>query len=601
MKKLIFAIALAIAGLQPSAAGQEGLRVEYLGANNSLVRIDTPKRYLLLPIEEAAPEAVVNVLADTRIDRTINVHLAINRVDYLVPFDLSPYAGRTVLLDIRTANNRTNSRDAGNDACWQEIRLADTFDTANREAFRPYFHHSPQWGWMNDPNGMYFHDGVYHLYYQHNEYGSLWGNLSWGHSTSSDLIHWQAQPEAIRPGGLGLVFSGSSAVDRDNTAGFGAGAVVSMYTSCGESQMQSLAYSTDGGKSFHIYEGNPVVCSDKECRDPNFFWYGPAKEWVLILAAAKEHEMWFYTSKDLKHWTKTGTFGHGYGCQDGVWECPDMMQLPIRGTKKSKWVLICNINPGCPFGGSAAQYFVGEFDGKTFRCDTEPAVTKWMDWGKDHYATVSFNDRETGRHTVVGWMSNWQYAASVPTRQFRSANTLPRELDLFTGDDGQTYLASTPSPELTALRGKPMTHTFTATEEKTVRPLPKTNGGAAELTIDLNARSASKVHIALANEAGEQTVMTFDPTKRQFAMDRTLSGLAGFSRDFPCTTTAPTPKGKALSLRIFIDHSSIEAFETRGRFAMTNLVFPTHPYTTVSVWTDKGRAAVNEMNVYPIK
>ena len=274
-----------------------GLKIHYLGANHSLVQVQEPQKYLLLPVEEAAPEATVNVLVNNKADQSFQVRLAVNRIDYLVPFALEQYKGKTVTFDIHTGNSRTNVRDAMADACWKELKLSDTFDDANREVFRPFYHHTPVYGWMNDPNGMFYKDGEYHLYYQYNPYGSMWGNMNWGHSSSKDLISWQHHPVAIQPNGLGAVFSGSSVVDKDNTAGFGKDAIIAIYTSAGASQIQSLAYSLDNGMTFHVYENNPIIAADKECRDPNMFWHEKSGKWILVLAAALEKEM---AEKSLK-------------------------------------------------------------------------------------------------------------------------------------------------------------------------------------------------------------------------------------------------------------------------------------------------------------
>lgn len=583
-------------------AQHTGLKVHHLGANHTLVQVLEPQKYLLLPIEEAAPEATVHVLVNNKVDRTLTLRLAMNRVDYLVPFELEKYKGKRVSFDVHTGNSRANVRDAMEDACWNDVKLSDSYNAENYEKFRPLYHHTPRYGWMNDPNGMFYKDGVYHLCYQYNPYGSMWGNLSWGHSTSKDLVNWKHEPEALIPDGLGLIFSGSSVVDKNNTAGFGKDAVIAIYTSAGASQIQSLAYSLDNGMTFQTYEGNPIITSDKECRDPNMFWHEKSGKWILILAAALEKEMWIYSSPDLKNWTKESAFGKGYGAQEGVWECPDLMELPVRGTDKTKWVLICNINPGGPFGGSAAQYFVGDFDGKTFTCDTKPEVTKWMDYGKDHYATVSWSNAPENRHTVIAWMSNWQYANNVPTQQYRSANSLPRDLELFQGKDGECYLAVSPAPEVKALRGKKVMKygSFSAGTKKASKKLPTENSGICEIGLELTARSADIIYITLANAKGEETVMSYDLAKHTFSMDRTKSGLTEFSKDFPAVTVAPCPVGEKQSLRLFIDRCSIEAFEGEGRFAMTNLVFPEEPYTTIAVSTEKGACRVNNLTVYPL-
>lgn len=603
VKKLIAMAAVVFSVGMMYAQSCDGLRIHYLGANHSLIRVEQPQKYLLLPVEESAPEATIKVLVNNKVEKTFQVRLAINKVDYTVPFDLTPFQGESVVMDVHTGNSRSNVRDAMDDACWSNVKLADAFDTTNHEIFRPLYHHTPVYGWMNDPNGMFYKDGEYHLYYQYNPYGSMWGNMNWGHSSSKDLVNWEHHPVAIEPNGLGTVFSGSSVVDKENVAGFGKDAIIAIYTSAGASQIQSLAYSTDNGRTFQTYKHNPIITADREARDPNMFYHEESGKWILILAAALDKEMWIYSSDDLKNWTKESAFGKGYGAQDGVWECPDLMKLPVKGTDESKWVLICNINPGGPFGGSAAQYFVGDFDGKKFTCDSKPEVTKCLDYGKDHYAAVSWSNAPENRHTIIAWMSNWQYANNVPTQQYRSANSLPRDLELFRGEDGDYYVAVTPAPEVEALRGaKPMKYgSFSAGSKKVSRKLPTANQGVCEIDLQLNACDAEKVYITLSNAQGEETVMSYDVKAKTFSMDRTKSGLTAFSQDFPAVTVAPHAEGSKQHLRLFIDRCSLEAFDGEGRFAMTNLVFPEHPYTSISVYTDKGRCKVNQLTVYPIQ
>lgn len=439
MKKLIktgiSTIAITVAFFA-AASATEGVKIEHLGINNTLVRVTPDSRYLLLPVQESNDDARINVLVDGNVTRTIYVRLAKTKVDYYVPFDLAPYKDCNLSMIVTTSQDRASVREAKDDACWTNIKTSDTFDTTNREKYRPAYHHTPLYGWMNDPNGMVYKDGVWHLNYQYNPYGSKWQNMTWGHSTSTDLVHWEHHPATIEPNGLGSVFSGSSAVDPTGSAGFGKDAIVAMYTSAGETQQQSLAWSDDNGMTYHIYQGNPVLTLDSEARDPNMFWDAANNRWVLTLAHALEHEMLFFTSPDMKEWTLESSFGKGIGAQGGVWECPDLFELTIDGTGEKKWVLLCNLNPGGIFGGSATQYFVGDFDGKKFTADTDSdgnIPTKWLDFGKDHYATVSWSDAPDNRRTAIGWMSNWQYAAEVPTMQFRSANTLPREIGLFKG------------------------------------------------------------------------------------------------------------------------------------------------------------------------
>lgn len=590
-----------------AASASDGVEVNHLGVNNTLVRVTGDSRYLLLPVQESTDDARINVLVDGNVAETIYVRLAKSKTDYTVPFDLTPYKGHDVMLDVVIPQSRGSVREAKDDACWRGIVLADTFDTANREKYRPAFHHTPLYGWMNDPNGMFYKDGRWHLYYQYNPYGSKWQNMTWGHSVSDNLVNWEHLPEAIRPNGLGSVFSGSCAVDHDNTAGFGNDAVIALYTSAGTSQMQSLALSTDGGLTFNIYPSNPVLTLESEARDPKVFWNDSTKEWNMILAHALDHEMLIFSSPDMKSWTLQSSFGKGLGAQGGVWECPDLFELPVAGTDEKKWVLLCNINPDGPFGGSGTQYFVGDFDGKTFRADTDAAgnvSTKWLDYGKDHYATVTWSDAPDGRRVALGWMSNWQYAADVPTMQFRSANTLPREMGLFRAPDGEVYASSAPSPELEALRGKLAAKVKKTTVGRKARSfaLPSENGGICEILMDIEASKAKTVNIVFSNSQGEKVVMQYDPAAATLSFDRTQSGITDFSEGFPAVTVTPTHEASGrIALRIFVDRSSMEVFGNDGEFVMTNLVFPRTPYTALSVSAEGGNAKVENLRIYSLK
>lgn len=527
-----------------SLSAADGVEINHLGVNNTLVRVTGDGRYLMLPVQEANDDARINILADGKIAETIYVRLAKSKTDYAVPFDLSPYKGKNVILDIVTPQGRGSVREAKEDACWEGLALTDSADLTDRETkYRPLFHFTPRYGWMNDPNGMFYKDGVWHLYYQYNPYGSKWQNMTWGHATSADLVNWKHEPIAIRPDGLGSIFSGSGAVDRGNTAGFGNDAVIALYTSAGTSQMQSLAYSTDNGKTFTKYPANPILTLESEARDPNMFYNAETGEWNLVLAHALDHEMLFFTSPDLKSWTLQSSFGKGIGAQDGVWECPDLFRLPVDGTDEKKWVLICNINPGGPFGGSAIQYFIGDWDGKTFTADTAAdgsIPTKWLDYGKDNYALVSWSDAPDNRRTAIGWMSNWQYAAEVPTMQYRSANTLPREIGLFRGADGQIYASSTPSPEVTTLRDKLVVNASKVSVKKNARvyTLPAVNDGVCEIIADFDAQKADSLEFVLSNKAGDRVVMRYN------SADRTLSRPQGkrhcrFQRKFPGSDRGP--------------------------------------------------------------
>jgi fructan beta-fructosidase len=555
-----------------------------------MVRPVNTHKYLLLPIEEKAGESRISLIVDNQTIHTMHVRLAVNKVDYYVPYGLSGYDADKLVLDIQGVTE--------NALCWQEMKLSDSFDKQNRELYRPIYHFTPEYGWMNDPNGMVYKDGEYHLFYQYNPYGSMWGNMHWGHAISKDLVSWQHLPVAIAPDGLGTIFSGSCVVDKNNTAGFGKGAIVAFYTSAGNSQTQSMAYSLDNGRTFKKHSGNPVVMSDlRDFRDPKVSWHEPTQKWIMILAAGQE--MQIYSSPNLIDWTYESSFGKGQGAHGGVWECPDLVQLPVKGTDKKKWVLICNINPGGPFGGSATQYFVGQFDGHRF-VNESPDKTKWMDWGKDHYATVTWSNAPDNRTIALAWMSNWDYANNVPTTQYRSANSVPRDLFLYESQ-GDTYMASVPSKELLALRDKGIKKgSFKVNKEYEVKNLLKKNEGAYEIELVIKNEGAQEISFCLYNAKGEEVVCTYNLDAMTFSMDRTRSGQVSFSKSFPVVTSAPVVQQDTYKLRLLVDKSSIEAFGDEGQFVMTNLVFPKEPYNRMKFTAKGGSCRVISMNIYKL-
>lgn len=565
IKKRISIFAMILATAFGTANAQEA---QFLGERHAMVRLSAEKKYLLLPVEERQEMAHLRVIKNNQLVKTLNCKLAVNKVDYYVPYEV----GEGELFDITFNGPISHGEAMKKFVCWEKMKYSDSFDTKNVEKHRPAYHHTPAYGWMNDPNGMFYKDGVWHLYYQYNPYGSQWENMSWGHSTSTDLMTWTPQPVALMGDGLGTMFSGSCVVDHKNTSGFGEGAVIAFYTTAGPSQTQSMAYSTDNGKTFTKYEKNPIITSTaRDFRDPHVFWNEEAGFWNLILAAGQE--MQIYSSQNLKDWKLESSFGKEYGNHGGVWECPDLMKMPVKGTDKEKWMLICNINPGGPFGGSATQYFIGSFDGHKFVCEDEPSETKWMDYGKDHYATVTFDNAPDNRRCAIAWMSNWQYANIVPTMQFRSANSIVRDLGLFEYK-GETYCSVSPAKEMAKARGKRLS--------------------APSETCEIVVTLSGDAQITLRNSKNERIVMTYDALEETFDMDRRLSGNISFSDAFPVSTVSPT-YGKVRELRIFVDKCSIEAFDGEGKMCMTNLVFPSEPYNRISV---KGKAKVK---IYSLK
>lgn len=596
MKRLLFCLVGLFTLATFAVAGD--VEVVDLGDGHGMVRINPTQKYLILPVEDTAPDVSISVMVDNVQVETFTVRLAINKVDYTVPYELSKYAGKHVVL--RFAMNpleREGARPKVKEAVFSNnLALTNNYDASNKETlWRPVYHFAPQWGWMNDPNGMVYKDGEYHLFYQYNPYGSRWGNMNWGHAISRDLVSWEHMPVAISPDGLGTIFSGSAVVDKDNTAGFGANAIVAFYTQASARQMQSIAYSTDNGRTFKKYAGNPVLTGDvADFRDPKVSWHEGTHKWILTLAVGQEIR--FYSSPNLKDWTYESNFGEGQGSHGGVWECPDLFELPVAGTSQKKWVLIVNINPGGPFGGSATQYFVGSFDGHKF-VNESPKATKWMDFGKDHYATVTWSNAPQNRVIALAWMSNWQYANEVPTMQYRSSNSVPRDLRLFV-KDGETYLQSAPSPELLALRkDKVMSKSFSVGKAYTIDQLMSDNKGTYEITMTVRQKKQGNLSMRLMNEQGEEIEYSLDMAKRELTCIRDKSGVAGFSKDF-ITPTVTQVDGGDLQLRFLVDRSSVEAFVNDGRFVMTNLVFPHTPYNKVMFSATGGSVSVKNFTVY---
>ena len=600
-----------------ACTGQEKLiHLTHQGDSLTVARIETSAKYLLLPIEEKEAEAQV-LLGDVPMD----VRLAVGKIDYTVPFPLSGKSGDSIVIRGLAANA----------LAWENLQVADTFDITNREIFRPVYHHTPAYGWMNDANGLVFKDGEYHLYFQYNPYGSVWGNMHWGHSVSRDLVHWQHLPVAIERDTMGHIFSGSCVVDARNDAGTGTNNIIAFYTSHRnmqpghQRQVQCMAYSSDNGRTFTKYEGNPIITPFdglENFRDPKVFWYAPQEKWVMIVSADKN--MRFYESRNLKDWTYMSEWGEGYGPQPNQFECPDFIQLPVDGDKqRMKWVMIVNINPGFVYGGSGTMYFVGDFDGHRFTCDTKPDCVKWLDWGKDHYATVCFSN--TGDRTIaVPWMSNWQYANLTPSKgQYRSANALPRELNLYTAADGQLLLSAAPVKELSSLRGKEEKIGDFNLGEKRVEHVA--DNGAFELQFHMQRAAKGRTGVELSNAEGEKTVIYFDSENHRVVMDRAESGIVDFGKDiephqletsssrracvdgllhfvndFAHATWAPVSDiAAAHEVRIFADRSSIELFVDGGRVAMTNLVFPTKPYDRLRFFSDE-KAQVKQAVLYPM-
>lgn len=596
-------------------SAQSNLKMEHQDDSLTLIHISHPQKYLLLPIQESSKEGKVKLDTGHPDDMAFDIRLATDSIEYYVPFELPENATEATVVI-----NKVSSKAI----CWENIHMSDTFDTSNKDYYRPVYHHTPLYGWMNDANGLIYKDGEYHLYYQYNPYGSRWGNMHWGHSVSKDLIHWEHLKPALARDTLGHIFSGSTIIDHLNSAGFGKDAMIAFYTSASDEhgQIQCMAYSYDNGRTFTKYDKNPVLTpfdNLKDFRDPKVFWYEPMKKWYMIVSADKE--MRFYNSSNLKDWKYLSAFGENYGIQPNQFECPDFVQLPVDGDSTNmKWALIVNINPGCLFGGSATEYFIGDFDGQSFTCDTKPEVTKFLDYGKDHYATVCFSN--TGSRAIaVPWMSNWQYANVTPVKQYRGANALPRELSLFT-KDGEIYMASDAVKETSCLRQETRKlNDFSINNEYLINDAFASCGAAFQIEMDFIPGDSQIAGFEMLNDKGEKTKIYFDMDKNRLVMDRTESGLIPFGElsephakethdrrktesvnyinDFALGTWAPLSlcKGNVYHLNIFVDICSVEIFVDNGRIAMTNLIFPTSFYEKMRFYTDQGKADVKNLSI----
>ncbi len=456
---------------------------------------------------------------------------------------------------------------------------------AYSEPHRPQIHFSPKQHWMNDPNGMIFYDNTWHLFFQYYPDSTVWGPMHWGHATSTDLVHWKEQPVALYPDSLGYIFSGSVIADTANTSGFGKEgktpliAIFTQHDPVGEKQgridfqRQGIAYSLDEGTTWTKYIGNPVLKNPgiKDFRDPKVAWNEKVKKWIMTLAT--KDRVSFYSSPDCRQWTKESAFGATVGAHGGVWECPDL--FPINDNGKTVWVLLVSINPGGPQGGSATQYFIGDFDGKQFTSSQKEI--RWIDAGTDDYAGVTWSN--TGdRHIFMGWMSNWQYAQAVPTKQWRSAMTIPRELSL-TKVKGQYYLRSVPVKELDALGSQ-------ENVAANLTVLEKELSGPAKLHIQL--KQAESFSVTLSNAGGEKWVAGFDADSNYFFIDRTLSGEKNFEKGFASRITSRRiDTASGLDLTLIIDNASAELFADSGLTTMTSIFFPKDNYTRISIKGNK--------------
>ncbi|MFV8280396.1 glycoside hydrolase family 32 protein [Christiangramia marina] len=512
-------------------------------------------------------------------------------------------------------------KDQNSEETSEEIAHTDGEENSD-EAYRPNFHFTPEKNWMNDPNGMFYLDGTYHLYFQYYPDDNVWGPMHWGHATSKDMITWEEQEIALFPDEKGYIFSGSAVVDKDNASGFGEDGktpVVAIFTyhepkgaEKGEKdyQSQAIAYSLDKGMTWTKYKGNPVLPNPgiENFRDPKVTWDKEHKQWLMALATTEK--TLFYTSQDLKEWKKVSEFGQGNGAHDGVWECPDFFPMQVEGTGETKWVLIQSLNPGGYNGGSGTQYFVGDFDGTTFTpeenmTNLEEKHDYWIDFGRDNYAGVTWANvpEEDGRKLFLGWMSNWLYAQEVPTETWRSAMTIARELKLIK-EDGQYLVTSQPVEELQKFRSEPVRKsTLSASKDLKLIDTSAIDLSKAEVKFSISGlEEDGNYHFTLSNEQGEKFVVNYDHSEQKFSMDRSKAGANDFSDKFSGTpSTAPRiTASNSMEVHMLLDKTSMELFIDNGKTVITEIFFSEQPWDTFSVGSEEKDFMVDSFEAYEL-
>ena len=481
------------------------------------------------------------------------------------------------------------------------------------EPWRPQFHFTPPKNFMNDPNGLVYYNGEYHLFYQYNPQGAEWGHMSWGHAVSADMLHWKNLPVAIpeEPGKF-MIYSGSAVVDWHNSSGLCKGAdsrnpscLIAIYTAAGtNSQKQHLAFSNDRGRTWTNYSGNPIAdLHHPDFRDPKVFWYEPERKWVMVAVLADERKAVFLDSRDLKSWVLRGSF-EAAGNQKGQWECPDLFELPVgRNRENKKWVLVVNRNPGAPAGGTGVEYFVGRFDGAHFVNETPITQDLWADYGKDFYATNSFSDipPKDGRRVWIGWMSNWQYANREPTTAWRGAQSLPRTLSLAQFPDG-TRLVQEPVVEAKELRERKLLQVSNLSVSQAIQAMrtAKIRGDSLEIESEFASEDAQEMGFRLRKGGAEETLLGFVPEKREVFIDRTRSGEVSFAPEFPGRYKAALRQNSRVKLHVFVDRSSVEVFVNDGEVVLTDRIYPSPGSDGIELYSDGGHGKVLSLSIWKL-
>lgn len=477
----------------------------------------------------------------------------------------------------------------------------DAVSPTYSQPYRPQYHFSPREHWTNDPNGLIYFDGEYHLFFQYNPFGDAWGHMSWGHAVSPDLLHWKQLPVALPEQDGLMIFTGSTVIDERNTSGFCTGGkpcMVAIYTahtpeSSGHPalQTQNLAYSNDRGRTWTKFSANPLLdLHMADFRDPKVLWSDASKQWIMAVSLPNDHKVRLYGSANLKQWRTLSDFGPA-GATGGQWECPELFELPVEGASgETRWVMKIGLNPGARAGGSGEQYFIGRFDGTRFTNDNPASLTLWTDYGKDCYCALTFNNLpKTHPPVMLGWMDNWQYAAALPTAPpWHGEMTIPRKLSLRRTAEG-IRLIQEPVEELNAITEQP-------------REATELNDHSFEIRSEMHLGTAQEAGWKLLATDGTYTLVGYDRQGQTLFVDRTHSGLTSFSKDFPNRSEAPLKlPDDLLRLRILVDRCSIEVFAQDGAIAITELIFPPAEAKHIEVWTKGGQIGAVKYSVAQIR
>lgn len=580
MKKFGFIVCLWVMALGLSGCGK-GFSIEFIDDNSVAIVLDKARKQTLwLPLDDKAPEVLITVEGSSNFTEPARVRLSQDSAVYYMP----------LYLDDKTARINIDGYQSHGKA-WDYICLNKCPDSAKKD-FRQHIHFTPDIGWMNDPNGMVYFDGEWHLFFQYNPLGARWGNLSWGHAVSRDLVKWEVLPTALYPDGLGRIYSGSAVIDKDNTAGFGKDAMVAVYTSAGKYQTQSIAYSNDNGRTFTKYDGNPVCPSSRaDFRDPKVFWHKPTARWIMPLACGNAME--FYSSENLKEWKFESRFGDEYGCHGGEWECPDLIELPyIDG---SKWVLLCSLTKDKNHG-SSIQYFVGDFDGHTFSCDAAPEHTEWVGYGRDNYAMVTWNNVTDGRTVAIGWQNNWLYGNGndFPSVGFRGYMTLVYDVRLIEYN-GAPRLVINPVKEYDNYKSEVLSERCIEIDKEYNAYYCSENSDALVVECSIDDIKANVVGVKIFNDKGEFVNVEFNKSEQIFSVDRRSSGQTSFNKKFPSVSVAPMSSNTSQSIQIVIDRCSVECFTDIT--STSDLVFPSEEYNRISFYTIGGSAVIKDLKI----